>query len=134
MRLIVAAISIASIAVRAEVRTFPISNTSTPQAQLELATIVRSLLDLEDVHNDASSMTLTVSGSQYQIASTAWLLAELDKPTPTPNLAPHASGAYEIPGSTGDAIRVFYLRASPTPPTTTPSHSAQMREPGCTGL
>jgi hypothetical protein len=92
-----------------EDRTFPLLHASGPQAQQELATAVRSLLEIRQFTVNTDS--LTVSGTTAEISAAAWLLNELDRPPARPGDPPRASGDYVIDGSLPEGtLRVFYVR------------------------
>lgn len=96
-------------------RTLPVRNAATPQAQQELATILRSLLELPSVTTDPEARTLTIGGTDPQITAAEWLLAEIDRPAPAPGGKPFASAPFRGPATPGESLRVFYVRGGQPP-------------------
>lgn len=84
-------------------RTIRLSHTDTPQAIQELATIVRSIGEISQLSADATTQSITLSGSAAQINQAEWIIARLDD-------APRAAGKqeYRMPGGGGEnAVRLF---------------------------
>lgn len=58
---------------------------------------------------DAASQTITVRGTDDQLASAAWLVEQLDRERPQ-----SGTPQYAVAGSPQDAVRIFYLVNTPT--------------------
>jgi hypothetical protein len=89
-------------------RTFHLTTVSTLAGMNELATIIRTL-DANAIFADETSQTLTVSGTDAELALAAWLVEQLDSEHPQ-----FASPQYTVAGSAQDAVRIFYLVNTPT--------------------
>jgi hypothetical protein len=101
-------------------RSLIIRNAQSRQSQQELATVLRSILEIPNVDVDTDRQTLAISGTDGQIRAAEWLLSEMDRPATAPDAKPWASGIYRGGGNNsgddssgsglaGDIIRVFYV-------------------------
>jgi hypothetical protein len=61
-------------------KVFYFSHLDTPQAMQEVTNMMRVVSDIRELLPDLAKRSLTVKGTADQIASAAWLTAELDKP------------------------------------------------------
>ena len=86
-------------------RVFYPAQAATPQDLQELVTTVRTIADVQRIFTYNSPMAISARGTAAQLALTAWLVGELDRPAGTPRTAPPA---YCVPGS-DDVVRVFYF-------------------------
>lgn len=91
-------------------RTLPIRNAASPQAQQELATVVRTILELPSLTVDTEAHQMTFGGTDSQIAAAEWLLAETDRPVAASGARPWASAVYRGPAIPGEVLRVFYVQ------------------------
>lgn len=96
-------------------RTFHLTTVSTLAGMNELATIIRTL-DANAIFADKTSQTLTVRGTDAELALAAWLIEQLDSEHPQ-----SASPQYTVAGSAQDAVRIFYLVNTPTQAGCTPA-------------
>jgi type II secretory pathway component GspD/PulD (secretin) len=105
-----AALSLLASAALAQItsRTFHLTTVSPPAGMNELATVIRTL-DANAIFADETSKTLTVSGTDAELALAAWLIGQLDSEHPQ-----SASPQYTVAGSAQDAVRIFYLVNTPT--------------------
>jgi len=91
-------------------RTFFLTHTSTIQQFHEVATVIRTIADIQQISADDDQRSVTVHANAPQIAMAEWLFNELDSPLAQPAL-PHE---YRTPGTTDDVVRVFYIITAPT--------------------
>jgi hypothetical protein len=91
-------------------RTFYLTHTDTAQQFMEVATVIRTIADIQQVAADNDRKSVTVHATAGQIAMAEWLFNELDSPVAQPAV-PHE---YRTPGTTDDVVRVFYLITAPT--------------------
>lgn len=110
MRLGIAAFCVFTFSAAAADRTLSIRHASSTQSQYELATVVRSILEIQSVNVDTASRTLAISGTEGQMHAAEWLLAELDKPGSQPGDKPASSSVFHGDGLGEDGLRVFYLQ------------------------
>jgi hypothetical protein len=124
-----AALLVASIAAAqatrppAQDKTFDFANRPSPQGLQEVATVLRTVGDLQYVAVDAAAATVTVTGNVDQLAMAGWMIHELDQPSgiasaPTDQyLVSSGAAGFPRPGSPGagdDVIRVFFLQHTNT--------------------
>lgn len=112
MRLSIAAFCVFTFSAAAADRTLNIRHASSEQAQNELATAVRSILELPSVNTDTDRRTLTISGTDTQIEAAEWLLTEIDKPAAQLGDKPSASRVLRMEGMGEEGLRVFYLQGT----------------------
>ena len=91
-------------------RTFYLTHTPTVQQFQEVATVIRTIANIQKVSADNEQKSVTVHTSDGQIAMAEWLFNELDSPAAQPSV-PHE---YRAPGSADDVVRVFYVTTAPT--------------------
>jgi hypothetical protein len=76
---------------------------------MEVATVIRTIADIQQVSADNEQKSLKVHATAGQIAMAEWLFNELDNPAVQTSV-PHE---YRVPGS-DDVVRLFYLSTAPT--------------------
>jgi hypothetical protein len=86
-------------------RTFYLIHTDTPQQFMEVATVIRTIADIQQVAANNDQKSVTVHATAPQIAMAEWLFNELDTQTVQASV-PHE---YAVPGTTDDVVRLFYL-------------------------
>jgi hypothetical protein len=91
-------------------RTFFLTHTATVQQFQEVATVIRTIADIQQAAVDNDQKSVTVHATAAQIAMAEWLFNELDTQTIQPSV-PHE---YLVPGSPDDVVRLFYLTQTPT--------------------
>jgi hypothetical protein len=91
-------------------RTFYLTHTDTVQQFQEVATVIRTIADIQQVSADNEQKSVTVHTTAPQIAMAEWLFNELDSPAAQPSV-PHE---YRAPGSSDDVVRVFYVTTAAT--------------------
>jgi hypothetical protein len=91
-------------------RVFYLTHTATLQQFHEVATVIRTIADIQQVTTNDDQKSVAVHATAGQIAMAEWLFNELDTQTPQVSV-PHE---YRIPGAADDAIRLFYLPQTPT--------------------
>jgi len=93
-------------------RTFYLTQPATPQDLASMATMIRTVADVQAVSVDQAHNALVANGTAGQMALTEWLVHELDQPvgqTPAP-----ATPEYRMAGENGDVVRVFRMDPSAT--------------------
>jgi hypothetical protein len=88
-------------------RTFHLTTVSTTPALNEITTIVRTL-GVRNIFADVTSHSITVSGTDAELAMAAWLVEHLDMEQPQA-----ATAQYSFSGSPDDSVRIFYLANTP---------------------
>jgi len=75
----------------------------------QIATLIHVITDAA-ASPDERQKTLTLHGTQEQIALAEWLLGEIDKPQiPAPNNREEATHSYQLQGGGENTVRVFFL-------------------------
>lgn len=94
-------------------RVFHFTHSESPQDVQEIATVVRSLSEVQQA--SAAPDSLALRGTAAQIEMAEWLLHDLDNaPVPPPPQQPAAAHEFRPAGATDDVVRVFYLDNIPT--------------------
>jgi hypothetical protein len=93
------------------VRVFYLANTGTAKDLQEVATVVRSTVDIRRLFVHYAPRAMALRGTASQIALAEWLVNQLDRPA---NRA--ARHEYRPPGGGDDVVRVFYLAHADTDP------------------
>jgi predicted RNA polymerase sigma factor len=91
-------------------RTFYLTHTATVQQFQEVATVIRTITDIQQAAVDNDQKSVTVHATAGQIAMAEWLFNELDNPSVQPSVLHE----YLVPGSADDVVRLFYLTRTPT--------------------
>jgi hypothetical protein len=91
-------------------RTFYLTHTATVQQFQEVATVIRTIANIQQVSTDNDQKSVTVHATAGQIAMAEWLFNELDNPAIQASV-PHE---YRVPGDTDDVLRVFYVTTAAT--------------------
>lgn len=79
-------------------KVYDLSNKPTPQVRQEIATILRTVLDVQHLSLDPQAPTLTVHATTDQLAMVDWLLRELNAPPPVPRLRSVPVEEFPVPG------------------------------------
>jgi hypothetical protein len=90
---------------------FHFSHIETLQGFQEMATVMRTVIGIRQLSINAAPRTLAMRGTADQVALAEWLLNEMDKPAGGSNSGAHE---YQVPGSSDDVVRVFYLTQTDT--------------------
>jgi type II secretory pathway component GspD/PulD (secretin) len=85
-------------------RVFRFSHTESLRDLQEIATIVRSIGEVRDLSLDSAQRSLTMRGTEGQVAMSEWLFHQLDQPLGPLNATDHVYRA-----GSDDIVRVFYL-------------------------
>src|ERR1700722_18151335 len=86
-------------------RTFYSTQAKTVQELQEVATLIRSIADIQRISVDTTQRTITLKGIADQVILAEWLFSELDKV-----VQPHsATPEFRVGGSSTDVVRVFYF-------------------------
>jgi len=85
-------------------RTFHLNLDPSTSGLNEIVTLIRTL-DVNTVSADPSQMTVTVSGSNDELALAAWLIEQLESTDPRPAVAPFTIN--------NDSVRIFFLSHTP---------------------
>jgi len=86
------------------VRVFYLNHAPSLQQLQEVATLVRSVVEVRRLFTYNSTRAIVIRGTVSQVALSAWLIGELDKPAPD-----SAKHEYHMPGDGDDIVRVLYL-------------------------
>ena len=86
----------------AETRTFDFAHTPSAAGLKDVATILRVVGRLNNISVDADSTAVKVTGTPDELAMSAWIIRNLDQPSPSPD-------PYLVAGKSDDGIRVFHL-------------------------
>ena len=90
-------------------RTFHVTAVPNTAALNEIATILRTVGGMQNVHNDAALFNITVTGTDADIAFADWFVKQVDIANPDP-----AAGSYTIPGGK-EMVRILYTAHNPMP-------------------
>src|SRR5579863_9943932 len=85
-------------------RTFNFTHAATVQDFQEASNLIRTVAAMKDTSTDNAQKSLTVNGTDDQMALAGWLFKELDKASQPGDSAPH-----EYRAGNDDLVRVFYL-------------------------
>jgi hypothetical protein len=111
MRTILLALAFTSLAFSQDRdRTFFLTHTATTQQFQEVATVIRTIADIQQISADNDQKSVTVHASVGQIAMAEWLFNELDTPAAQTAVSPE----YRVPGSGDDVVRLFYIATAPS--------------------
>lgn len=91
---------------------FHFTYTQSPKELQEITNAIRTIGQIAQVSPDYDAKTLTVSGTQGQVAIAAWLLSEMDQPLS----ANPVTREFRPAGSTNDVVRILYLTHGQGPP------------------
>jgi hypothetical protein len=91
-------------------RTFYLTHTATVQQFQEVATVIRTIADIQQAAVDNDQKSVTVHATAGQIAMAEWLFNELDNPAVQTSVLHE----YRVPYTTDDVVRLFYLTQTPT--------------------
>ena len=111
MRFVVIAL-VASAAFGQTTKVIQLTQNESRQDLQEIATILRTTADIQQVSIDDSTRRVTVNGTDAQIALAGWLVQRLDLPANAPLGGVHE---YRPPGYGVDVARVFYATHASTP-------------------
>ena len=113
MRLTAVAVATLFLASFAHARnTFDFTNKPSPQGLQEIATILRTVANIQRLTVDSTAATVTVDGTPDEIATAGWIIHQLDRPASADPSLPSPgtnSEQYVIPGKRDDVIQVFHL-------------------------
>jgi hypothetical protein len=112
MRIIVIGLTVVSAFASAQDvdRTFYLTHTDNIQQFQEVATVIRTITDIQQISTDNDQKSVKVHATPVQIAMGEWLFNELDSPAPQTSV-PHE---YPVPGAADDVVRVFYVTTAAT--------------------
>lgn len=96
-------------------RLFRFHHAADRQQMGEIATAIRTIADIREIHSDFSQKTLTVHATAEQIGLAEWLFLQLDQPViPAPNNQNAAAREYLLQTPPENQIRIFYLPGTRT--------------------
>jgi hypothetical protein len=113
LRFAVLALVCAAAFAQDQTRTFTFAHTQSPQQMQEVVNTVRSIGEIRNVSVDPLQRTLTVGGTADQLAFTAWLFTDLDKPAGSSTSLVIRENLHPDPRAS--AVRIFYLSRVSTP-------------------
>ena len=94
-------------------KVFDFTNQPTPQGLQEIATILRTVGNIQQLSVDPAAVTVTVTGTTDQLAMSGWIIHQLDQPIPAdlsvPQPGASSSQQYLVAGKSDDVIQVFHL-------------------------
>jgi len=92
---------------------FDFTNKPTKQGLQEIATILRTVGDIQQLSMDLTASTLTVGGTTDQLAMAGWIIHQLDQPVPANLSVPQPAAGptlqYLVAGKSDDIIQIFHL-------------------------
>ncbi len=81
----------------------------------EMASVIRSIVEIRQASVDSTQGTLALRGSAHQVALADWLFHELDRPANGQPPTQHsATREYRMPGNDDDVVRVFFVAYATT--------------------
>jgi hypothetical protein len=90
-------------------QTFNFTHAATVQDFQEAVTLIRTVAGIKQTSTDNAQKSMTVNGTEDQLALAGWLFKELDKAPATADSAP-----LEYNAGSDDVVRVFYLNHTDT--------------------
>jgi hypothetical protein len=93
-------------------KVFQLAQNENNQDLQEIATILRTTADIQQVSVDETARTVTVNTADKQLAMADWIVHQLDLPGSGPNAGAHE---YRPPAGADDVVRVFYVTHASTP-------------------
>jgi len=84
-------------------QTFDFTNKPSPKGLQEIATVLRTVANIQNLSIDSTAATVTVTGTPDELATAGWIIHQLDQPVPS------NSPQYVMPGKSDDVIQVFHL-------------------------
>jgi hypothetical protein len=102
-QILLAALAIQLASAQSTTRVFHLANASTPVSLQEIATLTRTVLDIQQVTIDNASANITIGGTFAQLELAGWTIPKLDIPPGAPSPAPETSG------SAGNVMLVAHL-------------------------
>ena len=99
-------------------RVFELKNPPNPQSLQEIATLVRSVADIQRMFIYNRRKSLSVRGTADRVALAEWLVSELDRPASALSVTAPMSQEYRLPEGASPrdgetVVRVFYLPPQP---------------------
>jgi hypothetical protein len=94
-------------------RTFYLTQATTPQDLTTMATLLRTVVGIQEITPDPARKALVTNGTVDQMMLTEWLVQQLDRPV-TAQAAGTPTPEYRMAGTDGDLVRVFRLDSSAT--------------------
>jgi len=85
-----------------ETQTFDFANKPSATGMKDVATILRVVGRLNNVSVDPDTTAVKVTGTPDELAMSAWIIRNLDQPSPSPD-------PYLVAGKSDDGIRMFHL-------------------------
>ena len=104
MRAILIGLAAAALAAAQTQRVFQLTQDETPQQMQEIATLMRSTGDLQQIFADVGQRTVTVTDTSAQLDLAGWYIKQLDRSTPPPS-----PQDYRPAGAANDVVRLFFL-------------------------
>ncbi len=84
-------------------QTFDFTNKPSPKGLQEIATVLRTVANIQNLSVDSVAATVTVTGTPDELATAGWIIHQLDQQVPS------NSAQYVMPGKSDDVIQVFHL-------------------------
>lgn len=93
-------------------RVLTCSHCSTAQDVAEVATVLRSVLDIREVSTDPDGKTVTLRAAQGQLEAAEWLVKQIDRAPANPQISADLS-KLEYRLAADDSVRVFFAPNAP---------------------
>jgi type II secretory pathway component GspD/PulD (secretin) len=84
-------------------QTFDFTNKPSPKGLQEVATVLRTVANIQNLSIDSAAATVTVTATPDDLATAGWIIHQLDQTVPA------NSAQYVMPGKSDDVIQVFHL-------------------------
>lgn len=84
-------------------QTFDFTNKPSPKGLQEVATVLRTVANIQNLSIDSAAATITVTATPDDLATAGWIIHQLDQAVPA------NSAQYVMPGKSDDVMRVFHL-------------------------
>jgi hypothetical protein len=101
------------------VHSFHFANPQSARGFQEIATMLRTVGNIQHLSLDANSSSLAVSGTASEINLADWLIHELDQPSPRlpadGQTGDNSTHQFAIPEAKDDVVQMFYLSHCDTP-------------------
>jgi hypothetical protein len=96
-QILLAALAIQLASAQSTTRVFHLANASTPVSLQEIATLTRTVLDIQQVTIDNAAANITISGTPAQLELAGWTIPKLDIPPGAPRPAPETTATGSSP-------------------------------------
>ena len=102
MRLILIGLAAVTLATAQNSRSFHLTQNETADQMNQIATLIRSTGEIQQIWADDLQRTVSVTGTSAQLDMAAWYVKQLDRSTPPPSPQDYQAGS-------DDTVRMFFL-------------------------